>query len=224
MLEDYEVECRYCGRRNMRSLEECPHCATPFDEDDDTEPTNECITCGLTFDLDDLDQDNECWGCVFSSGKEVSDSICYFCQGVPSDEDLELIANREYPSWLCATCIDYLENKGGVIETGLHEEPVWSWLCRQCDENAVADRLDICEYCQQWQRQNCDVCSCEKSLDDVVAGLYEQVQLCDDCICEARAERKEQNVGHCARCGDYASRVNTFAGPLCLTCNNRGEL
>jgi hypothetical protein len=110
--------------------------------DDETEPTNECITCGLTFDLDDLDQDNECWGCVFSSGKEVANSICYFCKGVPSDEDLERIADREYPSWLCAACIDYLENKGGFVEEGLHEERIWSWLCRECDTNPVVDRLD----------------------------------------------------------------------------------
>lgn len=217
MLEDYEVECSYCGRRNMYSLEECPHCATPFDEDDDTEPTNECVDCGLTYDIDCFDEEGFCPNCAPTAGMEEEEP----------DPNEAAFDRKEFTCGDCGASYnwDCLDEEGYCPDCAPEDEgPIWTWLCRECEENPVVDRLDTCQECLDRQEAACDVCRGEKDLDDIVQGLYDQVELCDICVCGVVAERVEQNVGHCARCGEYASRVNTFAGPLCHSCNNRGEI
>lgn len=166
------------------------------------------------------------------------------CESCGEDEVLWLDTTSGDPppeeQHLCLSCYDNYPYKGqcrfcgteGWVDTDngcwgctyTDDGPVWSWLCRECDTNPVEHKLDTCEECQAEQESSCEVCRGEKDLEDVVAGMYAQVELCDICNCEGRALMKEHNLGICNRCHEYARRIDTQHGPLCFTCNNRGEL
>jgi hypothetical protein len=127
---------------------------------------------------------------------------CLFCEGAPSTAELEQIYIRNFPAWMCKSCIEYLEKQGSL-------EPLCS-VCRQTDDNCecqirqiaaaeaspnYGELVQVLVSCEWGQPQCiCAICTSE-------CGRIDKSVACQECEhCQALDEHEDYEV-ECAYCG-----------------------